>query len=426
MCEELHTLKHYLRKCLRTNTYYMCHVEDYEPNNKLATLARDWLMKREYDRHVVYNVWFAMRELIIKEFTVDPTYYDVMQTALHNRYDYVNIDTDEEYDWNYANNGYANIKKYLVYQLEGFDDYINETCRIAGELRKMYIDRDLHVDFSDIKSHYVNSMLFCKKSIEIYDKNIHKIDSHDEFAKAYHLLHRWCMKGFFKFFDELEITLTTITLVDIIGAIVHDVCKNCTNECAYACTVYMTWYAVKMWTMLESDKKYHTIDEIKHILTENNVNIKQLIREDHYDFPNDENDVFECIQHCEKLLDEYINKFNRGITRVDVSDLPFHLPYIDFSTVSYKVKYYRELGIYKDVLIKYINIISASNGIVRAPIDEFDKFNKGIRVLSEIKESTFEIAENDYDSDDDNDKYSCDYDSTDDGGYAESEFSDSE
>lgn len=125
------------------------------------------------------------------------------------------------------------------------------------------------------------------------------------------------------------------------------------------------------------------------------------------------------------MLDEYINKFNRGITRVDVSDLPFHLPYIDFSMASYKVKYYSNLNQYKNVLIKYINIISASNGIVRAPIDEFDKFNKGIRVLSEIEESTFEIADNDYDSDDDRDRYSCDYDSTDDGD-AESDYHDSD
>ena len=423
MCEELHTLKHYLRKCLRTNTYYMCHVEDYEPNNKLATLARDWLMKREYDRSVVYNVWFAMRELIIKEFTVDPTYYDVMQTALHNRRDYAKTDPDEEYDWNYDNDNYADIKICLVYHLESIDDYINETCRIAGELREMYIDRDLHMDFSDIKSHYVNSVLFCEKSRDIYDKCFLKIDGRNEYIEAYDLLKKWCKDGSFHFDKDIKVTLTTITLVDIIGAVVDDVCKNHTNEYEYAYVVYMTWYATKMWMMLDSGKKYHAIDEIIDIIYNYDIDIARYIKSEYFDSPKDINDVVKCIQRCEKLLDKYINKFNRGITRADVSDLPFDLPYFDYSMISYNVKsYYRNIATYKNVLNKYIDIISKSNGVIRVSNEEFKTFCKGVRALKEVEEHP-RVYKDVYEND--SDRYECDYDSTD-CGYAESDYYDSD
>lgn len=433
MCEELHTLKHYLRKCLRTNTYYMCHVEDYEPNNKLATLARDWLMKRVYDSSAVYNVWFAMRELIIKEFTADPMYHDVIKTVLHNRSEYAKTDPDEEFDWNYDNDNYATIKKSILYHLEDIDGYINETCQIARELRKMYIDRDLHIDFSDInarneqkstcKSLYVNSVLFCKRSRDVYDKNCLKINLRDEYVEAYNALCKWCEDGSFHFDEDMKVTLTTITLIDIIGVVVDEVCENHTNEHEYANAVYMTWYAAKLWMMLDNGKNYHTFEEICHIFAVNNhdVNISHLLNNSKYykNSPKNLDTVTKCIQHCEKLFDKYISKFYGSIARANVDDLSFNLPSIDFSLTSYNVKYYyRDIAVYKNVLKKYIDIISASDGIVNIPKEEYNAFCKGVQTLKEMKEN-LRVYKKHYVNDED--RYECDYDDTD-SCYSESDY----
>ena len=50
MTEELINLKCYLKGCLRTNTYYLLQYDNV-PNNKLATIARYYLMERPFDEY---------------------------------------------------------------------------------------------------------------------------------------------------------------------------------------------------------------------------------------------------------------------------------------------------------------------------------------------------------------------------------------
>lgn len=164
---------------------------------------------------------------------------------------------------------------------------------------------------------------------------------HYEVVDVYELLKVWCLNGSFEF-NDVSTRETTSNLMDIFAMIVDDVCeKQCTNidEIEYA--VHMTWYAFKIWTMLESGKICHTTKEIEKILNDNNVNYNQYLKiecfgrfydvfsakvEYFYQPSRGHEDIVKCIQHCEALLDIYINKYKKTTERVDISDIPFDLP----------------------------------------------------------------------------------------------------
>lgn len=317
MTEELHNLKNYLKSCLHTKSYHLPKIDNNASNNQLAIIARDYLMERQHFKvHNVYVVWFAMRELIINKFTFDPTYYNVLHTVLHNRREFIKIDPDTEFDWNDYRDKYCLVKRCIVYSLENIDGLINLVCNTAKELRKKYINNDIHVNFNDIQKLYINSNLFCKKIHNEYTRVLGVINYNDEIVKTYKCLKNWCIDNSFDFKGHLSKNLNRIDLLDIIGRVVDDVGTKY-NYYKTIDLVHIAWYAFKMWTTLDDDKDYHELDEIKQILMNNKVSLN--------DFQMDEDDVMYYIQYSEKLLNKYINKFNRDIVRVDISNLPFEL-----------------------------------------------------------------------------------------------------
>lgn len=209
-------------------------------------------------------------------------------------------------------------------------------CNTAKELRKKYIDNDIHVNFNDIQKLYINSNLFCKKIHNEYTRVLGVINYNDEIVKTYKCLKNWCIDNSFDFNGHLSKNLNRIDLLDIIGRVVDDVGTKYDYYYKTIDFVHIVWYAFKMWTTLDIDKDCHEFDEIKQILNKHNVLLN--------DFQMDEDDVMYCIQYSEKLLNKYINKFNRDIVRVDISNLPFELyrkcrnTYI-YSTQKLNVKY---------------------------------------------------------------------------------------
>lgn len=143
-------------------TYYLPKIDNNASNNQLAIIARDYLMKKQFCKADVYLVWFAMRELIMNGFTADPTYYDVLQTVLHNRREFVKIDPDTKFDWDNYRDNYGFVKRCIVYSIENIDDFINLVCNTAKELRKKYIDNDIHVNLMIYKN-YISIVIFSVK-----------------------------------------------------------------------------------------------------------------------------------------------------------------------------------------------------------------------------------------------------------------------
>lgn len=173
---------------------------------------------------------------------------------------------------------------------------------------------------------------------------------HYEFADMYELLKVWCLNGSFKFKDVSTDDETSRSLMDIFGMVVDDVCgKDCTKikEIEYA--VHMTWYALKMWSTLDSSKLCHTTDEIEKILDDNKFYYNRYARpemhvrsydvfsmkvEYFYQPSRGVKDIVKCIQRCEALLNIYLSKY-RTDERVDISDIPFDLPDLEETESEY-------------------------------------------------------------------------------------------
>lgn len=403
MTEELYNLKNYLKSCLRTKSYHLPKIDNNAQNNQLAIIARDYLMERhQFKVHNVYVVWFAMRELIINKFTFDPSYYDVLQTVLHNCREFVKIDPDTEFDWNNYRDKYCLVKRCIVYSLKNIDCIINLVCNTAKELRKKYIDDDIHVNFDDIEKLYINSNLFCKKIHNEYTRVLRVINYNDEIVKTYKYLKNWCTDNSFDFKGHLSKNLNRIDLLDIIGRVVDDVGTKYDYYYKTIDFVHIVWYAFKMWTTLDDDKDYHELDEIKQLLNEHKVLLN--------DFQMDEDDVMYYIQYSEKLLNKYINKFNRDIVRVDISNLPFKLYRKRNSDY---IQNYDKIYRYKNVLIKYINLLSMDKHVVCSST-EINELEKGLKVLKDfINTQKLNIKYEDLSDNTADDNFYCSSDSSD-------------
>lgn len=372
MTEELINLKCYLKGCLRTNTYYQLQYDNV-PNNKLATIARYYLMERPFDEYKVYNVWFAMRELIINGFTADPTYYDVMKTALHNRREYVKVDLDTAYDWNKDHDNYLCVKRGILYSLGNINNLINNTCFVAKKLRKLYNDNNLNIDFTDLQSQYISSKLHTNENV--IEKKHKNINSHDEIVDTYNILKRWCTHNTFYFHKALRANPSRISLLDIIGRVVDDMHIDYSYDLKYiGDIVHIVWYAFKLWTL--SNKEYHKYDEIRQILKEQNIVLN--------DFQRDEYFIVSYIQQGEILLNKYINNFNKDIDRVDI-DIPYELSKIhNYDVNKYRVISDHDMSMYKDALIKYINLFCTSS-CVDLSSEELNEWKNAFKVLEDMK-----------------------------------------
>ena len=329
MCKEVFALVTYLSDCLANSTYYV----DCDDSG-LVNIARKWLMSRDsYEQYDVYNVWFAMRELIIKKFTAEPTVYDVIQTALKYRSEYCKVDPDDEFDWNYDCDDYTCVKTSILYHLEGIYDYFANTCCIAKELRQDYIDNNLSVDFKGLTSIEFDGETyhFCSNNTAACSNNC-VVNTHDYAVQLHKYLKAYCVKtrNFFKYAEKNP---GYIDLIDIAGVIISDAYFAFCGYEKEMFAAHMVWYAVKFWSMLSSDKTYHEIDEIQQLLNTYNIPIDTTYKFESREFKDmyknatidKSNSVAYCIQFCEKMLDKYIHKFNRHITRVDLSDIPFSI-----------------------------------------------------------------------------------------------------
>lgn len=375
MTEELINLKCFLKGCLRTNTYYLQQIDNV-PNNKLATIARYYLTERPFDEYKVYNVWFAMRELIINGFTADPTYYDVMKTVLHNRREYVKVDINTAYDWNKDHDNYLSVKRCILYSLEYINGLINNTCFVAKKLRKLYNDNKLNIDFTDLQSQYISSKLHTNNNV--FEKTHKIIDIHDEIVDTYNLLKNWCACNKFDFHKALCANPSRISLLDIIGRVVEDVYENYAFSNKYtADIVHIVWYAFKLWSMLDNNKDHHEHDEIRQILKEHNIVLN--------DFQRDEYFVVCSIQQSEILLNKYINKFNKDIIHVNTNDVPYELSRVHkYDIHKYHVISNQDMSMYKDALIKYINLFCTSS-CVDLSSEELNEWKNAFKMLEDIK-----------------------------------------
>lgn len=393
MCKEVIALVTYLSDCLANSTYYVDCADSC-----LVNIARKWLMNRDYSQHDVYNVWFAMRELIIKKFTAEPTVYDVIQTALKYRSEYCRVDPDDEFDWNYDCNNYACVKTSILYHLEGIYDHITNTCCIAKQLRQDYIDNNLSIDFPKhiapikfngdvytIPFHTTgissNIAVAATGSCIIYDD---KFLTHDYAVQLHKYLKKYCVKtrNFFKYAEKNP---GRIDLIDIAGVIISDAYFAFCGYEKNMFAAHMVWYAVKFWSMLSSDKTYHEIDEIQQLLSTYNIPVDTTYKFESKTFKDmyknatidKSNSVAYCIQFCEKMLDKYIYKFNRHITRVDISDIPFSIDTPQQKTrYSYTSRYTStNWNNIKDKMITFIDIFCKVNNseISAEDIDDFNK-----------------------------------------------------
>lgn len=392
MCKEVFALVTYLSDCLANSTYYVDCADSC-----LVNIARKWLMSRDYSQHDVYNVWFAMRELIIKKFTAEPTVYDVIQTALKYRSEYCKVDPDDEFDWNYDCNNYACVKTSILYHLEGIYDHITNTCCIAKKFRQDYIDNNLSIDFpkhiAPIKFNGdVYTIPFHTTGISsniavatigrciIYDD---KFVTHDYAVQLHKYLKKYCAKtrNFFKYAEKHP---GRIDLIDIAGVIIDDAYFAFCGYDKNMFAAHMVWYAVKFWSMLSSDKTYHEIDEIQQLLSTYNIPVDTTYKFESRTFKemyknaniDKSNSVAYCIQFCEKMLDKYIYKFNRCITRVDLSDIPFSIDTQQETRYSYTSRYTStNWNNIKDKMITFIDIFCKVNNseISAENIDDFNK-----------------------------------------------------
>ena len=399
MCKEVFALVTYLSDCLANSTYYVDCADSC-----LVNIARKWLMSRDYSQHDVYNVWFAMRELIIKKFTAEPTVYDVIQTALKYRSEYCKVDPDDEFDWNYDCNNYACVKTSILYHLEGIYDHITNTCCIAKKFRQDYIDNNLYIDFpihiAPIKFNGdVYTIPFHTTGISsniavatigrciIYDD---KFVTHDYAVQLHKYLKKYCVKtrNFFKYAEKNP---GYIDLIDIAGVIISDAYFAFCGYEKEMFAAHMVWYAVKFWSMLSSDKTYHEIDEIQQLLSTYNIPIDTTYKFESREFKDmyknatidKSNSVAYCIQFCEKMLDKYIHKFNRHITRVDLSDIPFSI-----DTPQKDTKTYYSYGYTCD---NWINIKDRMNTFIDLfckvnPYDHYELSQKDIDDFNKCKD----------------------------------------
>lgn len=183
----------------------------------------------------------------------------------------------------------------------------------------------------------------------------------------------------------------------IIGRVVDDVGKNYFYYKTIN-VVHIVWFAFKMWTTLNKDKDCHELDEIKQILKENNIVLD--------DFQRDEDDVVYYIQQSEILLNKYINKFNRDIVRIDISNLPYKLYRKCDSDYTYSIHNYDEISMYKNVLIKYINLLSMNKHVVCRPSTEVNE-------LKDIITQKLNVKYEDFSDDNADDNFYCSTDSSD-------------
>lgn len=382
MCKEVFALVTYLSDCLANSTYY---VDCADSNvSCLVNIARKWLMNRDYSQHDVYNVWFAMRELIIKKFTAEPTVYDVIQTALKYRSEYCKVDPDDEFDWNYDCNNYACVKTSILYHLEGIYDHITNTCCIAKKFRQDYIDNNLSVDFKGLTSIEFDgeTYYFCS--------NNGVVNTHDYAVQLHKYLKAYCVKtrNFFKYAEKNP---GRIDLIDIAGVIIDDAYFAFCGYDKNMFAAHMVWYAVKFWSMLSSDKTYHEIDEIQQLLSTYNIPVDTTYKFESRTFKemyknaniDKSNSVAYCIQFCEKMLDKYIYKFNRCITRVDLSDIPFSI-----DTPQKDTKTYYSYGYTCD---NWINIKDRMNTFIDLfckvnPYDHYEMSQKDIDDFNKCKD----------------------------------------
>lgn len=381
MCKEVFALVTYLSDCLANSTYYV----DCDDSG-LVNIARKWLMSRDsYEQYDVYNVWFAMRELIIKKFTAEPTVYDVIQTALKYRSEYCKVDPDDEFDWNYDCDDYTCVKTSILYHLEGIYDHITNTCCIAKKFRQDYIDNNLSIDFTGITSiEFDDEIYYFAKSDSCVDTNNNIVDTHDYAVHLHKYLKKYCVKtrNFFKYAEKHP---ERIDLIDIAGVIISDAYFAFCGYDKNMFAAHMVWYAVKFWSMLSSDKTYHEIDEIQQLLSTYNIPADTTYKFESKEFKDmyknanidKSNSVAYCIQFCEKMLDKYIYKFNKCITRVDLSDIPFSIDTPQQKTrYSYISKYTpTNWNNIKDKMVTFINIFCKVNNS-KISAEDIDDFNK--------------------------------------------------
>lgn len=166
-----------------------------------------------------------------------------------------------------------------------------------------------------------------------------------------------------------------ISLLDIIGRVVDDMRIDYSYDLKYiGDIVHIVWYAFKLWTL--SNKEYHKYDEIRQILKEQNIVLN--------DFQRDEYLIASYIQQSEILLNKYINNFNKDIDRVDI-DVPYELSKIhNYDVNKYCVISNYDMSMYKDALIKYINLFCTSS-CVDLSSEELNEWKNAFKMLEDMK-----------------------------------------
>ena len=87
-------------------------------------------------------------------------------------------------------------------------------------LRKLYNDNNLNIDFTDLQSQYISSKLHTNENV--IEKKHKNINSHDEIVNTYNILKKWCTHNTFYFHKALRANPSRISLLDIIGRVVDD------------------------------------------------------------------------------------------------------------------------------------------------------------------------------------------------------------
>lgn len=397
MTEYVRSLKHYLCDCLQR---HKSNIDLPSEHNELAKLAYDWLDKIEkYEDCEVYSVWFAIRELVLNRFSADPSFSDVVCTVMNNISEFCKTDGDVEYHYRSCE-----VKDQILYDTECMHYLINHVCSIAAELRSKY---NANIDFSDIEDRDIsgnlcNDTITCTKRKIPDDQCMHKM-----MIDLRNYLQEWCSNDdknpYWK--DGYE-----ITLVDIAGIVVNYAIKHKHDfpfdESKTPCVLYTFWYAMKMWMMLDNNKNYHSLDEIREFVKTNNIDLQMCY---HCVFMNDnmsslykdvdledkETYAICSIQRCEQLINTNIEKYTK-FTRTDVSDIPFELfKYVDLNDHTDGISFVNISNMatlieHKDMLIKFIDNLARDNAF-RMNNDDCNNLHECINILKNAKFDCYDV-----------------------------------